>query len=139
MAKKPSSDLPNGLLNGHRLASMMNNNKSIVLANRNPSLPPRPKAAAQPIISYAALPAAAATLNTYEYYWRSKVGATMNPLGRQQQQQASLKTSSRKVMICKNRTPNEEHKLVVMSSSNGSCKEMRRTVGFWEPRCIPTS
>ncbi|XP_038878328.1 protein FAF-like, chloroplastic [Benincasa hispida] len=131
-----SSEFASGLVKIHRLASMMNS-KTIALANRNPSLPPRPKAA-QPLTGCAA-PPTAATLNAYEYYWKSKptgkVGTGMNPLG---QQPASFKSSSRKVMICKNRTANEEEKLVVMCS-NGSCKEVRRTVVFWEPRCIATS
>lgn len=123
MAK--SLEFPSGLVNTHRLASIMNS-KSIALLSRNPSLPPRPKAA-QPIIGCAA-PPAAVPLNAHEYYWRSKptakAGTAMNPL--------------RKVMICKNRTVNEEEKFVVMCS-NGSCKEVRRTVVFWEPRCIATS
>ncbi|XP_022972071.1 protein FAF-like, chloroplastic [Cucurbita maxima] len=136
-----SSQLPSGLLKSHRLASMMNS-KSRVLANRNPSLPPRPKAAAaaaQPITPCAA-PPTAASLNAYEYYWRSKPSskagaAAVNPLG---QQAAAFKNSNRKVMICKNRVVNEEEQMFVMSPK-GSCKEVRRTAVVWEPRCIATS
>ncbi|KAL0558935.1 hypothetical protein IC582_003523 [Cucumis melo] len=127
------SEFPRGLLNTHRLASMMSS-KTIALANRNPSLPPRPKAG-QPIIGCVA-PPVVASLNAYEYYWRTKpTGKAGTPLG---QQPATFKSSSRKVMISKNRTANEEEKLVVLCS-NGSCKEVRRTVVFWEPRCIATS
>lgn len=101
------------------------------------SLPPRPRVArlmpSTPAVSSTA--AAAASFNSYEYYWRAKPT---------QQPPMAVKNKS------KNPGANNDHQqqLVVVRGNKGDncfvplskgCKEPRRSLLFWEPYCIATS
>ncbi|XWS28501.1 hypothetical protein CRYUN_Cryun25bG0075000 [Craigia yunnanensis] len=170
--------LSSGAINVHRLAVMMN--KPVWLANRNPtwpkifdeivkfgeereekvepttppplaqSLPPRPRVAR--LVSLpSSTAAAAASFNSYEYYWRrpnqpmSNAAAALNPLA---QRSPPLKDNSNKQLILpKNTMANDQQQLLVLRGNKGDyfvpllkvCKEPRRSLLFWEPYCIATS
>ncbi|XP_052184616.1 protein FAF-like, chloroplastic [Diospyros lotus] len=104
---------------------------------------PRPPRMARLIPSPQA-PAAAASFNTYEYFWRSK-----------QQTVATLMTSrsnSNKVMVSNNKNKKkaadeEQEEMVLLRGNKGDylvpllkgCKEPRRSLLIWElPYCIAT-
>ncbi|PRQ32634.1 putative The fantastic four family protein [Rosa chinensis] len=105
------------------------------------SLPPRPGRVARLIpksqAAATATPAAAASLNAYEYYWRTKPTAALNPLS----QAASPPMKSKDQMA------NQQQQLLVLRGNKGDhmvplskgCKEPRRSLLFWEPYCIATS
>lgn len=104
---------------------------------------PRPTRLARLIPSpLAAAPVpAAASFNTYEYFWRAKptVATTVNPLN---------KNSCNKVILS-NSTPkaDEEQGMVLLRGNKADylvpllkgCKEPRRSLLLWEPYCIATS
>ncbi|KAI4334173.1 hypothetical protein L6164_018894 [Bauhinia variegata] len=160
--------LSSGIPGAHRLAMMMN--KPVGLVNKNPkwseksnevvefqdvkvaeptpvakSLPPRPRVGR--FIPSAPATASAASLNAYEYYWKTKPTPAAKPPT--YQQNSSPLNNNSKLVSSKdmNETPNEQQRLVVLRGKNGdylihklkSCKESRRSFLFWEPYCIATS
>lgn len=106
------------------------------------SLPPRPGRVARLIpkspAAATATAATAASLNAYEYYWRTKPAAALNPLS----QAASPPMKSKDPMA------NQQQQLLALRGNKGDhivplskgCKEPRsRSLLFWEPYCIATS
>ncbi|KAG2670654.1 hypothetical protein I3760_14G095900 [Carya illinoinensis] len=139
-------------INVHRLALTVN--KPIRIADMmNPSvtksLPPRPLVAQlMPLsphdaASSTAAGAAAASFNTYEYYWRAK--PTANPIP--QQLPTAHQKNGNKPIISTSPMPNEQRQLFVLRGNKGDysvhlvkgCKEPRRSLLLWEPNCIATS
>lgn len=105
------------------------------------SLPPRPGRVARLIpkspTAATATATTAASLNAYEYYWRAKPTAALNPL---------IQAAS-PPMKSMNQMANQQQQLLAMRENKGDhigplskgCKEPRRSLLFWEPYCIATS
>ncbi|KAE8734817.1 U-box domain-containing protein 23 [Hibiscus syriacus] len=173
---KPES----GAMNVHRLAVMMN--KPIWLANRNPtwpktfdeivklgeekveptnrptpplqSLPPRPRVV-RLIPSPPQPPStiAAASFNSYEYYWRrpdqamSSKAAILTPLAQPSPPSLLVDNGYKHLLLPRNQTSNDQQHLLVLRGNNGDyfvpflrgCKESRKSLVFSGPYCIATS
>ncbi|GKU93738.1 hypothetical protein SLEP1_g7306 [Rubroshorea leprosula] len=146
--------------NVHRLALMMNNPTGLV--NRNPtwpskfneivefgeeekidptptqaqSLPPRPPVARMIPSPKSKVGGAAASLNAYEYFWRSKPMSKASVLNPNPQHPTPLKGP--KNAISQDQQLREKNGDYLVPLLKG-CKESRRSLLSWEPHCIATS
>ncbi|GLU19109.1 hypothetical protein SLE2022_353750 [Rubroshorea leprosula] len=146
--------------NVHRLALMMNNPTGLV--NRNPtwpskfneivefgeeektdptptqaqSLPPRPPVARMIPSPKSKVGGAAASLNAYEYFWKSKPMSRASVLNPNPQHPTPLKGP--KNAISQDQQLREKNGDYLVPLLKG-CKESRRSLLSWEPHCIATS
>ncbi|XP_050368732.1 protein FAF-like, chloroplastic [Argentina anserina] len=104
------------------------------------SLPPRPGRVARLIpkspTAATATVATAASLNAYEYYWRTKPTAALNRLsqaGSPPMKSKDPMANQQQLLVLRG---NKEDHMVPLSKG---CKEPIRSLFFWEPYCIATS
>ncbi|PSR95450.1 Protein FAF-like [Actinidia chinensis var. chinensis] len=158
-----ASKLPSGVISVHRSALMMK--QLMGVGNRNPTwtnkfnkglveveeegptlLPqslPRPPRVARLLPSSPA----AASFNTYEYFWRTNptVPSVINPIT---QQGSPIKNRLNKVILGNSPKAHDQDQQMVLLRRNKAdylvplfkgCKEPRRSLLIWEPYCIATS
>ncbi|GFZ07272.1 hypothetical protein Acr_19g0002090 [Actinidia rufa] len=160
-----ASKLPSGVINVHRSALMMKKLRGV--SNRNPTWTnnfnkgvnlveveeegptPLPQSLPRPPRVARHLPSspAAASFNTYEYFWRTNptVPSVINPIT---QQSSPIKNRLNKVILGNNSKAHDQDQQMVLLRGNKAdylvplfkgCKEPRRSLLIWEPYCIATS
>ncbi|PSS03112.1 Protein FAF-like [Actinidia chinensis var. chinensis] len=160
-----ASKLPSGVINVHRSALMMKKLRGV--GNRNPTWTnkfnkgvnlveveeegptPLPQSLPRPPRVARHLPSspAAASFNTYEYFWRTNptVPSVINPIT---QQGSPIKNRLNKVILGNSPKAHDQDQQMVLLRGNKAdylvplfkgCKEPRRSLLIWEPYCIATS
>ncbi|GFZ13084.1 hypothetical protein Acr_23g0014690 [Actinidia rufa] len=160
-----ASKLPGGVISVHRSALMMK--QLMGVGNRNPTWTnkfnkgvnlveveeegptPLPQSLPLPPRVARLLPSspAAASFNTYEYFWRTNptLPSVINPIT---QQGSPIKNRLNKVILGNSPKAHDQDQQMVLLRRNKAdylvplfkgCKEPRRSLLIWEPYCIATS
>ncbi|CAI9768593.1 unnamed protein product [Fraxinus pennsylvanica] len=95
-------------------------------------LPPLPPPRVAQLISTPPPPAATASFNAYEYFWRSKTSFITTT------QYIPIK-SNHKISHSNGEKKHEHQDLVLICPLLKGCKEQRKSLLIWEPNCIATS
>ncbi|GFQ02581.1 protein faf-like chloroplastic [Phtheirospermum japonicum] len=138
--------LPSGMIGVHKSGLVMR--RFVAVGNMNATWPnkveeeiPVPQSLPPPPMARL-IPAAAASFNAYEYFWRNKTtGGFVNPpvINKNPINNSNNNNNNNK--------PREDQNLVITKGNKGErfvpysrgCKEPRRSLLFWDSYCIATS
>nr|GMC69540.1 protein FAF-like, chloroplastic [Ipomoea batatas]GMD73635.1 protein FAF-like, chloroplastic [Ipomoea batatas] len=107
-------------------------------------LPPPPPAGVAGLIPAAALPHAAAFVNTYDYFWRKKPTVASVIIDTEEQCKSGATNNLKNSNNNNNNNVVESPKVALLRGSVANnmlrgCKESRRSLLPWEPYCIATT